>query len=282
MKRSKIITAALITMMFGSAVTISAQDFKLGIMQDKKGAASKYAPMVKYLKTKGINVSIVAAKDYPTAAKMFSAGNLDGMFAGSGVAGSMIIKDVATPIVRPQSKDGWNTYWAVVLAKKGSATFTNKDYFSGKKVLFCSLASSGELYFRSLFESSTINAEMKKASSHGAAIGALAQGAADIAIVKNRVWDSKKSQYPDLVEVGRDMGENPNGTLIASTKADTATVAKLKELLLAIESDASADATAAKEKLGITGYIVTTKDDFATTIPMLKKAGVTKEFNFQF
>lgn len=260
-----------------------AQNFKLGIMQDKKGAAAKYAPLVKYLKAKGINVSIVAAKNYPAAAKMFSAGKLDGMFAGSGVAGSMIIKEVAEPIVRPLHKDGWSTYWAVVLAKKGSTTFTdNTDYFKGKKVLFCSLASSGEFYFRSLYGTKSIDAKMQKASSHGSAIDALSRGAADFAVVKNRVWDGKKSKYSNLVEVGKDAGVNPNGTLIVSTIANKNIVKKLKEALLAIKDDNSAKAVAAKNKLKISAYIPTTKDDFNSTIPLLKKAGVTKNFKFKF
>ena len=46
------------------------------------------------------------------------------MFSGSGIAGCMIIKDLAYPVVRPVSNGGWSTYWAVVLAPKGSPRFT--------------------------------------------------------------------------------------------------------------------------------------------------------------
>ena len=117
---------------------------------------------------------------------------------------------------------------------------------------------------------------------HGAAIGAISKGAADVAIVKNRVWESVKGKYPNLVRVGEDAGENPNGTLIISNKADRAVVAEVKSVLLALKNDNSAEAKAVKKSLGIDGYIETTGNDFQFTIPMLKKAGVTKGFNFKY
>ena len=51
----------------------------------------------------------------------------------------------------------------------------------------CQSHSSGEFYARSILGSKR---KLLKASSHGMAIDALSRGKADIAIVKNRVWDS--------------------------------------------------------------------------------------------
>ena len=260
--------------------TLSAESFKIGIMQDKAGAAKKYKPLISYFKSKGVDVELQGYKNYSDAAVKFAKGEVDAMFAGSGVAGSMIIKEVAYPVLRPVSKAGWSTYWAVVLAKKGSPTFSgDKSYFDGKSIICSYLASSGEFYARSILGTKT---KLKKAGSHGIAIKALDKGAADIAIVKNRVWDSMKSKFPNLVQVGKDGGENPNGTLIVSNKSNKSMVAKIKSLLLAIDKDGSAEAKKVMSSLKITKYIETTKDDFKHTLPLLKKASVTKDFNFKY
>jgi len=258
-------------------------DFKIVIMQDKKGAASKFRPLLNYFNQNGIKVSFAAAKSYPHAAEMFFKGEANAMFSGSGIAGCFIIKELADPVVRPVSKDGWSTYWAVVLAPENTGRFTqNPDYFNNKRVIFCSLASSGEFYYRSVKGKSNIDAVILKASSHGSAIDALSRGAADIAIVKNRVWDNVKTKYSNIVRVGEDPGENPNGTLIVSKKTDPQIVERVASLLLGLENDNSGEAKSVKEKLKITGYIDTSLQDFKYTIALLKKAGVDKSFNFSF
>lgn len=277
-----LMVAALITAGFAVS-SVEASEFRIAIMQDKKGTAAKFSPLMKYFKKNGIDAKFSATKNYDDAAKMFANGEAEGMFSGSGIAGTMIIKELAYPLVRPNSRAGWSTYWAVVVAPKGAAKFTqNADYFRNKKVIFTRLASSGEFYFRSFDGILNVDAEIMKAGSHDAAIGALSKGAADIAIVKNRVWDSIRDQYPNLVRVGEDIGENPNGTLIISNKANSAIAAKVKTLLLSLKDDNSDAAVAVKNSLNIDGYLETTKNDFQFTIPMLKKAGVTKKFNFKY
>lgn len=257
-----------------------AADFTIGIMQDKAGEAAKYGPLVEFFKAKGIDLKLKGYRNYPDAAIKFAGGDVDAMFAGSGVAGTMIIKNVAYPLVRPVSKDGWSTYWAVVLAPKGSPKFTSDPaYFKDKKIICSSLASSGEFFARSFLGK---DRELLKAGSHGIAIKALAKGVADIAIVKNRVWDSMKSNFPGIEQVGQDNGENPNGTLIISYKTNNEQVAKVKNILLDLENDGSSEAKAVKSKLQITGYIPTTEEDFGHTLQLLKEAGVTKDFNFSY
>ena len=261
---------------------VQAEQFKIAIMQDKKGSAAKYKPLVAYMKNKGIDVEFVGTPSYPAAAKMFSAGKADAMFSGSGVAGSMIIKDVSYPAVRPLGKDGTSTYWALIVAPKGSPKYLGStDYFSGKKVLFCSLASSGEFYFRSIGGHNSAK-KMMKAKSHGAAIDALSKGAADLAVVKNRVWNKVKDKYPDLEVVGQDTGENPNGTLIMAKSTDPGLAGKVTSILLGLMEDSSPKAKSVKDKLNIMGYIKTTEKDFSHTLAMLGKAGVDKSFNFKY
>jgi len=259
-----------------------AEKLKIAIMQDKKGAAAKYKPLVPYFKQKGIDVSFVGTPDYTTAAKMFADGKADAMFSGSGVAGSMIIKNVANPIARPLGKKGTSTYWAVILAPKGSPKYAGSaDYFSGKQVIYCSLASSGEIYFRSIGGHTTAK-KMMKAASHGAAIDALARGKADFAIVKNRVWDKMKNKYPGLEVVGNDTGENPNGTLILSKKTPSSLAGKVSSALIGLMEDPSSEAKAVRDQMNVMGYIKTTNDDFSHTLNLLKNAGVDKRFAFEF
>ena len=276
----KLIAAAALV---GAATIAQAATFKMVIMQDEKGAAQKYAPLADYLKSKGVDVALVGAPDYVRAAQMFASGQADGMFSGSGVAGTMLIKGVADPVVRPVSKDGNSTYWALVIAPSGAPKFTGSaDYFAGKKVLFTSLASSGEIYYHSLPGANGTKAKLLKAASHGAAIDALSKGAADVAIVKNRVWDKVKQKYPSLTKVGEDTGENPDNTLIVSKKANEETVAKISSALLGLKDDGSAGANAVKSSLGVKEYIKTTEADFKHNLELLKSAGIDASFKFAF
>jgi ABC-type phosphate/phosphonate transport system substrate-binding protein len=262
----------------------SAEQFRIAIMPDQSGAAQKYKPLLAYLATKGIEASFIAAKDYPSAAGMFSKGEVDAMFSGSGIAGAMIIKELATPLVRPVDKDGHSTYWAVVIGPKGSPPFSGSvDYFKGKKVLLTALASSGEFYFRSLPGAAHSNAMLLKAASHGAALNALnMKSQADFAIVKNRVWDDMKDRFPDLMLVGEDKGENPDNTLIVSKKVSSGLAEKVNGALLAVGEDVSPEAQAVKSSMAIRGFLKTTTKDFEHTMSLLKKAGVTKSFNFAY
>ncbi|MDP2279046.1 MAG: PhnD/SsuA/transferrin family substrate-binding protein [Nitrospirota bacterium] len=267
-------------LMFGNA---KAAEFKIVIMQDDKGAAERYQPLLAYLKKNGVDATLVGAPNYTAAAQMFTAGEGDAMFSGSGVAGTLIIKNLAIPSVRPLSKEGHSTYWGVIIASKGSPKFTGSpDYFKDKKVIFTALASSGEFFYRSIPNIKNVKATTLIAASHGAALDVLTRGAADIAIVKNRIWDKKMGEFPTLEKVGDDKNENPDMTLMVSKKADSKIASKISDALLSLKGDTSPEAQAVKEKLSIQGYIKTTKEDFKHTLSLLKKAGVTKAFDFKF
>jgi ABC-type phosphate/phosphonate transport system substrate-binding protein len=279
--RSLLLAVVVLTFvnMFGSIA--SAADLKIGIMQASAGDARKFQPLLDYFSKKGVNASFVTAQDYPAAANMFASGAVSAMFSGSGIAGTMIIKGVADPLVRPVQANGVSTYSAVVIAPKGSTKFSgDAGYFNGKKVIFSSLASSGEFYFHSLGPSKP--ASILKAASHGAAIDALSRGQADVAIVKNHVWNKDKEKYGSLEQVGGDNGENPDNTLIVSKKLDAATAQKISGILLGLKDDTSPEAAAVKDSLKIQGFIVTTDKDFKHTLGLLKKAGVTKDFGFKY
>ena len=99
-----------------------------------------------------------------------------------------------------------------------------------------------------------------------AALAALDKGQADFAVVKNRVWDKEKSKYAGLAEVGKDLGENPDNTLMVSAKADQAIAAKVRDALLAIEADTSAEAKAVKDSLKLAKFIPTGADAFTHSL----------------
>jgi len=253
--------------------------FRIGLMQAKEGEAKKYRPLLQYLSSFNIDLKFISFRTYSEAASQFSKGTLDGMFSGSGIAGVFILKNIAYPIVRPLHVQGWSTYWAVIIAPKGSHDYNNKaGYFNDKKVICSALASSGEFYVRTI--STKIN--YLKAGTHGMALHALSLKKADIAVIKNRVWDSLNSKYPNLAKVGQDTGENPNNALIISNKANKKTVEKLKNSLLDLKNSKSQKGMAVKKSMTIQGYIPTTKNDFNHTLSLLKKAGVTPSFDFVF
>jgi ABC-type phosphate/phosphonate transport system substrate-binding protein len=260
----------------------AAEPFRLAIMQATKGEAEKYAPLVPYLKSKGVEASLVGMKSYQDAATKFSAGEADAMFSGSGVAAGLLMKGLAQPSVRPVNAEGISTYWATIVAKTGTPAVTDPKALDGKKVLTCALASSGEIYLRSLTRSVGVKPEILIAPSHGAALAALDKGQADFAVVKNRVWDKEKSKYAGLVEVGKDLGENPDNTLMVNAKADQAIAAKVRDALLAIETDTSAEAMAVKDSLKLAKFIPTGADAFTHSLEILQKAGADKGWTFTF
>jgi ABC-type phosphate/phosphonate transport system substrate-binding protein len=258
-----------------------AADLKIALTQAQAGDARKYQPLLAYLAKKGVSASFVRAPDNRAAAEMFAAGQVDAMFGGSGVAATMLIKGLADPSLRPVNAQGPNTYAAVVIAPKGSPRFDGAGgYFEGKRVIFAALASAGEFFFRSLGPSKP--AAALKAASHGAALDALARGQADVAILKNHVWTKEKGNYPALELVGGDSGENPDGAVILSKKLAPAKVQELSSALLALEADPSPEAAQAKKSLGIRGYSPASAKDFAHTVDLLTRAGVTKDFTFTF
>lgn len=275
------ITATALLIAMGSASAARGAELKIAIVQAQAGEARKYQPLLEYLSTKGVTASFVTAPDYGGAADMFAGGKVDAMFGGSGIAGTMMLKGLADPLVRMVPASGPSTYKAVVVAPKGTPRFTGAGaWFDGKRVIYAALASAGEFYFRSLGPSRP--QATLKAASHGAAIDALARGQADAAVVKNHVWRKEQAKYPTLEQVGEDSGENPDGSLIVSRRLPAETAREVAAALVALGADASAAASGAKGALGIGGFVTASEKDFAHTLSLLGRAGVTKDFAFKF
>lgn len=262
------------------AATATAATFNIGIMQAQSGTAKKYAPLEAYLQKRDIQVKFIPLNSYTEAAARFGKGEVDGMFSGSGIAGALLLKGLVNPLVRPVDTQGRSTYWAVVVGRKGDKPFTGSAaYFNGKKVAFSALASSGEFFFLAIPGIDRVGARTIVAANHQDALDKLTKGDADAAIVKNTVWDSLKGKYPALEQVGQDGGQNPNETLIVSKKTSPENLKHILSVLLAVGSDP--EAATVRESLGIKGFMVTTTNDFGHTFTLLKRAGVTPQYDFK-
>lgn len=258
----------------------AAGTFKIGIMQAQAGTAKKFEPLETYLLKENVQVKFVPFSTYQEAAQLFAKGDVDGMFSGSGVAGAFILKGLVKPLVRPVDNQGRSTYWAVIIGRRGEKPFTgDAGYFLNKRVTFSAMASSGEFFFRALPGINNVGAQPSIAGNHQAAVEKLSKGEADFAIIKNTVWDSLKSKYPDLVQVGQDGGQNPNDTLIISNKTSPETIKGVITALLSVEQDPAA--AAVRESMAIKGFQLTTTNDFAHTLSLLKRAGVTADYDLK-
>lgn len=285
--RIMVIAIAAIFLMCQTA--IAAESFSVVVMASKnpRKEGPKYKALGDYIKTKSsaINgVDIKIAKSYPDAVKLFQSGQVDGMFSGSFVASILLQRNLADPLVRPVSKNGATTYKALVAAPRGTAVFQGISDFKGKKVAYCSLASSGEIFARTFLspgEKPEDYYTVVKAKSHSAALNAVQSGAADYAVFKNLIWDSKA--YPGLEVIGGDNAENPNNTFILSKDAFAKFGEELSSILLALEYENSAAAARVKAAFGIKGFTKTTETSFEHTYNMIEKANInSSSFNFQF
>lgn len=70
---------------------IKAEEFKIAVLQSHKVSPQTYEPLEEHLAKIGVMVRMVEVPTYEMATKMFSAGEVDAMFSGSGIPGSMFV-----------------------------------------------------------------------------------------------------------------------------------------------------------------------------------------------
>ena len=70
---------------------LKAEEFKIAILQDDQSSVQKYEPLVAHLAKTGIKVSLVEAPTYQAVAKMVASGEVDAVFNGPGIPGSMMV-----------------------------------------------------------------------------------------------------------------------------------------------------------------------------------------------
>ncbi|OHD18799.1 MAG: hypothetical protein A2086_03235 [Spirochaetes bacterium GWD1_27_9] len=260
--------------------------FVIMASQDPKIEMPKYLALSNFLKNniKEIEtIDLQVANDYKHAVELFKNGKADGIISGSFVAAILIKKGLAFPVARPIDNKGNSTYRALIIAKKGTKKFNDIEDFRGKKIAYTSLASSGEIFVRSLLKGKPIEnfytpVIVKK---HQIALNAVSSGEADFAVVKNLIWEQDK--YQDLIIIGEDFEENPNDTIILTEKIYKKYGDEILTSLLLLEKDNSVLAKDLKEKMGIKGYLKTTIENFSHTYLIIKNAKIIpKDFDFKF
>ncbi len=294
-RNAAVLLAILVLFFVFPSLSSGKDNIELVVMvsEDPVKEAPKYEALSMYIKGKsdrigGIRLRI--ARDYPEAAALFSKGEAQGMFAGSFVGAVLIKKGLAKPVARPQLYDGTSTYRALVVAKAGTPAFTGLSDFESppgtrrKIVAYCAIASAGEVFVRSLLPPGVKPEDRFSpyiCASHEAALKAVAEGVADYAVIKNKVWNP--SSYPGLAVVGGDDKENPNLTLILTPASYDRYGDDLSRVLLGLEKDTGEGAQRVKNTFGCKSFIPTTASDFLHTYWLMEKAHVDpKTFDFAF
>jgi ABC-type phosphate/phosphonate transport system substrate-binding protein len=70
---------------------LKAEAFKIAILQNGSFSVQRYEPLVAHLAKAGISVKLVEAPSYQAISRMMSAGEVDAMFNGPGIPGSMMM-----------------------------------------------------------------------------------------------------------------------------------------------------------------------------------------------
>ncbi len=279
--------------LFGALLLISpvlaADSLNLAVMatDDLAKEQDRYNILARYLKIgnptlAGINITV--AKDYPAAVEMFRSGQVDGMFAGSFVAGILVAKGMAVPVARPLMIGGNSTYRAVIIARKGAKEFTSIVDLRGKKVACTPFASVGEIYLRSLLTTGLkleTFVTVVPTASHLLAIRAVQDGEADYGITSDILFEPNK--YPDLVKVGGGTGSYPLSILVLTPKASEKFGKELKSNLLDLNIDKSPAGVQVMKAFGCQAFIKTGIEDFSHTFNLIKDAGIDpKTFDWKF
>jgi ABC-type phosphate/phosphonate transport system substrate-binding protein len=260
--------------------SLAGEEIRLTIMASEKPSKelSKYKDIQIYLQVRSTQIETVhlnVTKSYAEAVDLFRSGRIDGMFAGSFVAAILIRKGEAKPVVRAVLNDGATTYHALIVARKGTAPFGGVEDLKGKRVAYCALASSGEIFARSLLAPGEKPENVFTpvvTGSHLEALKALKSERADYALVKNLVW--YPSKYKSLAVVGENREENPNNTLILTNAAYEKFGDELTRLFLRIEKDSSFGALEMKMALSARGFMLTGEEDFLDTFEIIEKARI--------
>jgi ABC-type phosphate/phosphonate transport system substrate-binding protein len=70
---------------------LKAEEFRIAILQDDQSSIQKYEPLVAHLARTGIKVSLVEAPTCQAVTQMVASGEVDAVFSGPGIPGSMMV-----------------------------------------------------------------------------------------------------------------------------------------------------------------------------------------------
>lgn len=230
----------------------------------------RYVPLADYLEKKtGLEIEIKPLSNYGLLYEEMRDGKIDGGFFGSLVYGITRARIGVIPLVRAVQPNGRSTYSGLLFVSRDAGIRKPAD-MKGKTIALVDPATSaGYLAQRDYFADYGINMDKDLkiywAGSHEAAIRAVMSRQADIGGAKNNVvakFRRENKVFDAVIEI---VNENPKKGLPENTLAvrkgmEPATREKLKNLLLAMNSDPVGKSVLAK--FGASRFIATSDDDF--------------------
>ncbi len=243
---------------------------------------SRYKPLEAYLTKKtGIKVNFNILTHYGDIIDYYLGMKLDGAFFGSLTAVLAYEKLEIEPILRQVNMDGTDTYHSYLFVRKDSGIKGVKD-LKGKVMAYVDKATLAGYVFPVAYLRDNGVIDIKNyfsnyyfTGSHDAAIFAVLNGKADIAAVKNTIYDSLSKENPridkELVIIAESTKVPSNG-LSLNKYIDESIRIKVKETLLNMDKDT--EGKKVLQEFGAKKFIETTRDDFKGVFTILEKAGI--------
>lgn len=270
----------------------SPQKILIGILPEMNVFKQKqrFKVLSDYLTKKtGIPIEVTILSRYGNIVERFTVEKMDGAFFGSFTGALAIEKLGVVPLARPVNLDNTSHYRGYIFVRKDSAIRTAAD-MKGKKMAFVEKATTaGYIFPRAYLREHGITDlnhffdESFFAGSHDAAINAVLNGKADVGAAKHSIYDRVRKDDPridrDLLVVAKSPWVPSNG-LCVRKDLDRTAQKKLKEALLAMDSDP--EGKAVLEKFGAIRFLETSERDYRPVFGMAKDAGIDiKSYNYR-
>lgn len=287
MRLRRLIILFLACMLFVPALAVprsSQQKLLIGLIPEMNIFKQKqrFRLLGDYLSKKtGIPVEFTILSRYGNIIESFTSEKMDGAFFGSFTGALAIQKLGVVPLARPVNLDNTSTYQGYLFVRKDSGIRSVAD-MKGKKMAFVEKATTaGYVFPRAWLRESGITnidsyfGEHFFTGSHDAAVLAVLNKKADIGAAKHSIYDRVRKDDPrvdrELMIIARSPWVPSNG-LCVRKNLDPGLQKKLKEALLALESDPAGKAVL--EKFGAIRFIETAEQDYQPVYDLAKKAGI--------
>jgi len=264
--------------------TTEARELKIGLIPELNvfKQVERYRPIGEYIyKKTDIKIKFTILSRYGNIIHRFHEKNLDGAFWGSFIGAMAIKKLEIIPIARPVNLDGTSTYYGYILVRKDS-NIKNVSDMKGKVIAFVErTTTTGYIFPKAYFREHGIKdldkffKEYYFTGSHDAAIYAVLNREADIACVKNTIYELLSSKDPrikkELFIIARSP-DVPSNTLGLKKDISRTVREKIKSTLLEMHKDPEGQKVL--KKFRALRFIETRKEDYLLIFDIAKKAGI--------
>ncbi len=270
----RILTAIILLGLIVSSPVAAAQPEKIiiGVIPELNlvKQMDRFVPLSDYLDKKtGYDVDIKPMSNYGQLYEEMRDGNIDAGFFGSLVYAITQARIGIEPLVRPVQLNGKSTYTGLLFVRK-DAGIKNIAAMKGKTIALVDPATTGGyLAQKDYFAHHGINidTDMKIlwTGSHEAAIKAVLSNQAEVGGAKNTVvakFRKENSVFDTVVEIINETPKQgvPDNTLAVRNGLDPAKKARLRKVLLAMNSDPEGKKVLAR--FGAIKFIPTTDEEF--------------------